>query len=152
MKNNSIDALLDIISKMPIIKPINNGKFISGFGMRFHPIYRNVRMHKGVDFVGKTNGIILATADGIIEKAIYSKTFGNYIIIRHKNNIKTLYAHMSKLKVTYGQKVKRGDVIGIQGSTGTSTGDHIHYEVLIGNRHQNPLNFIRTKEILSNVK
>jgi len=152
IKNDGLNILFDIIKSMPIEKPVKNGRFVSGFGKRFHPIHRYTRMHNGIDFVGPKGAKVLSTADGIIQKAVYSHTFGNYVVIQHKNNIKTLYAHMSKLNVRNGQKVKLGDTIGTQGTTGTSTGEHVHYEIIINNQHHDPLNFIRTKAILQDVQ
>lgn len=151
LKQDGLNILHKVLSKMPIDKPVASGRFVSGFGKRFHPIHRMSLMHKGVDFVGTKNAKVLATGSGIVERAMYSKSYGNFVIIRHQNNIKTLYAHMKELKVRAGQKVSTGQAIGIQGTTGTSTGDHIHYEIIVNGEHRNPLNFIRTKAILQNV-
>ncbi len=151
LKKEGLNVLQKTLSKMPIEKPISNGRFVSGFGKRFHPIHHMSLMHKGIDFVGSKNAKVLSTGDGIVEKATYSKSFGNFIVIRHPHNITTLYAHMKELKVRPGQKVSVGQAIGVQGTTGTSTGDHVHYEITVNGEHRDPLNFIRTKAILQNV-
>lgn len=148
LKKQGLDLIKKSISKFPLRKPVQNGRFVSGFGHRFHPIYKYSRMHNGIDFVAPKGAKILATADGIVEKAIYNRSYGNFVLIKHPNNIKTLYAHMSKIRVEAGQKVKAGHTIGIQGTTGTSTGEHIHYEVIVNNQHRDPSSFIRAKSAL----
>lgn len=148
LKKEGIDTIIQTISQIPLKKPIAEGRLASGFGLRFHPIHKSHKMHNGIDFVGKKGAEVLATADGIIERAVYSPSYGNFVVIRHKNNIKTLYAHMSKLNVLRGQRVRSGQQIGIQGNTGSSTGEHIHYEIIVSNRHQNPMNFLKVQNIL----
>lgn len=148
IKQSGINILQEFISSMPLERPVADGRFVSGFGIRSHPIYHKEKMHYGVDFVGGLRAKILATGDGIVEKALYNSSYGNYVVIRHKNNVKTLYAHMNTMKVKPGQKVKTGHTIGIQGSTGNSTGAHVHYEMLINGVHVDPLNFIRAKSLL----
>ncbi len=152
LKNSGLKALLETMSHIPVARPVKSGRFVSGFGKRFHPVHQSLRMHRGADFAARTGAMVLATANGVIEKALYSRTFGNYIVINHGNKIKTLYAHMKKSVVRKGQKVSLGQKIGIQGNTGTSTGEHIHYEVIVGRQHRDPLNFIRAKAMLQDVQ
>lgn len=147
-KQSGVDILQEFISSMPLERPLIDGRFVSGFGVRSHPIYHREKMHYGVDFVGGFRAKIIATGDGIVERALYSPSYGNYVIIKHKHNIRTLYAHMNTIKVKPGQKVKAGQTVGIQGSTGNSTGAHVHYEMLINGVHVDPLNFIRAKSLL----
>ena len=131
---------------IPAIMPIHNKNLRatgSGFGMRLHPILGITRMHEGQDFYAAsgTGTKVFATANGTIEKAYYSNTFGNVIIINHGYKLETLYAHLSKFNVKKGQKVKRGDVIGFVGNTGLSSGPHLHYEVHIAGKEVNPVNY-----------
>lgn len=148
IKQKGLQILQEYILAMPLGTPVANGRFVSGFGTRHHPIYHKQKMHYGVDFVGNYGAKILATGDGVVEKALYSPGYGNYVILRHKHNVKTLYAHMSSIKVKRGQKIKTGATLGVQGSTGRSTGAHIHYEIIVDNKHIDPLNFIRAKSLL----
>jgi murein DD-endopeptidase MepM/ murein hydrolase activator NlpD len=148
IKQKGLKILQEYISSMPLGSPILDGRFVSGFGNRNHPIHHREKMHYGVDFAGAFRAKIISTGDGTIEKALYNPSYGNYVVVRHKNNIRTLYAHMSAIKVKPGQKVKTGAVLGLQGSTGTSTGSHVHYEVMVGDKHIDPLNFIRAKSLL----
>jgi murein DD-endopeptidase MepM/ murein hydrolase activator NlpD len=129
----------------PAIQPISNSdlqRTSSGFGMRFHPILKINKMHGGMDFVAPIGTPIYATADGIIE--ISSNDYygyGKYIKINHEYNYKTAYGHLFELKVKKGQLVKRGEIIGLLGNTGLSTGPHLHYEVIFKNKFVNPINY-----------
>jgi murein DD-endopeptidase MepM/ murein hydrolase activator NlpD len=106
-------------------------RIASGFGMRIHPIYKITKMHTGLDFTADVGTEIYATGDGVIE-AVDSKLagYGRHVIIRHGYGFQTLYAHMSRVNVKPGEKVKRGQIIGYVGNTGASTGPHLHYEVI----------------------
>lgn len=106
---------------------------------RWHPIAGYKRAHKGVDYGARAGTPVLAAGDGVIIQAGYSGGYGNTITIMHNSGYKTVYAHLSKIKVKRGQYVKQRQYIGNVGSTGLSTGAHLHYEVLINNRHVNPL-------------
>ena len=99
-------------------------------------------MHTGIDFPAKTGVPIYSTGDGKVVKIQYKKNgYGNNIIIDHGFGYKTLYAHMSKIRVKLGQKIKKGGIIGFVGNTGNSTGPHLHYEVIYNNKKINPLPF-----------
>ena len=114
----------------------------SPFGMRFHPILKQNRLHTGVDIAGyNCNGSkVVAAADGVVIVAKYSSSYGNYIVLDHGGGITTLYAHSSKLIVSVGDRVKAGQEIMKVGSTGYSTGPHLHFEVRENGNYVNPLN------------
>ncbi len=109
-------------------RPVN-GPITSGFGYRFHPVLRYQRLHTGIDFGAATGSPVFAAADGEVFHASWRGGYGRCIILLHGGNISTLYAHLSSIQVTNGQSVKRGQVIGAVGSTGLSTGPHLHFEV-----------------------
>jgi len=141
MKDGRVDYFMpDGISvKRTLMKtPVDGARMSSGFGMRRHPVLGYNKMHKGVDFAARTGTPIYAAGDGVIEKAGWHGGYGKYVRIRHNSSLKTAYAHMSKLKVKSGTRVKQGDVIGTVGTTGRSTGPHLHYEVLKNGKQVNP--------------
>ena len=120
--------------------PIDGARISSGFGMRHHPVLGYNKMHKGIDFAASRGTPIYAAGDGVIEKAGRNGGYGNYIRIRHVNNLKTAYAHMKRFAkgMKPGKRVKQGQVIGYVGTTGRSTGPHLHFEVLNGCKQLNP--------------
>ncbi len=128
------------IRKTLMVTPIDGARLSSGYGMRKHPVLGYSRMHKGLDFAAPRGTPIMAAGDGIIEYVGRKGGYGNYICIRHANEYKTLYGHMSKYgsDIKKGVRVKQGQVIGYVGSTGVSTGPHLHYEVLHRNKSINP--------------
>ena len=134
-----------MLAALPAIQPVSNknlSRMASGYGYRIHPIYKTRKMHSGMDFSAKTGTEIYATGDGKISKVRKSRRgYGNHVVIEHGYGYKTLYAHMSKYIVRKGQKVKRGEVIGYVGSTGTSVAPHLHYEVHKDGKKINPVNF-----------
>jgi murein DD-endopeptidase MepM/ murein hydrolase activator NlpD len=134
-----------LLSAIPSIQPINNKdlkRLASGFGWRTHPIYKISRFHTGLDFTASVGTEIYAVSDGIIETAdSEARGYGNHVVIDHGFGYKTLYGHMSRYAVRPGQKVKRGDVIGYVGNTGTSSGPHLHYEVIKNSQKIDPINF-----------
>jgi len=121
--------------------PIDGARLSSGFGNRRHPILGYNRMHKGVDFAAPTGTPIMAAGDGVVEQAAPFGAYGNYVRIRHNNSIKTAYAHMSRFAkgVRAGTRVRQGQIIAYVGTTGRSTGPHLHYEVLVDGRQVNPM-------------
>lgn len=128
----------------PAIIPIANhdlSKIGSGFGQRFHPILNFTRLHKGIDFHSSTGTPVHASADGTIVKAEYSSTFGNVVQINHEFGVSSLYAHLHKINVKVGQKIKRGENLGQVGNTGLSVGPHLHYEVHLNGVEVNPVNY-----------
>ncbi len=126
---------------VPAIQPISNKdlrRTASGYGIRIDPIYRTPRFHSGMDFSAKVGTEIYATGNGVVTFAGWKQGYGNCLMIDHGYGFETLYGHMSKFKVRVGQKVTRGEVIGEVGNTGKSTGPHLHYEVIVRGRHDNP--------------
>lgn len=116
-----------------------NGPITSGFGMRYHPILHYNRMHKGVDIGAPSGSAIYAAADGEVISARYSSSYGNVIILAHGSGLTTVYAHCSRISVSVGQAVRRGQRIGSVGSTGLAKGPHLHWEVYQNGRAVNPL-------------
>ena len=134
-----------LLASTPAIQPVNNkdlNRVASGFGYRIDPVYKTVKFHAGLDFSAPQGTPIYATADGRVTTAgNLSNGFGNHVIINHGFGYQTLYGHMVRVKVKNGQLVKRGEVIGWVGSTGKSTGPHLHYEVHKGGRTIDPIYF-----------
>jgi murein DD-endopeptidase MepM/ murein hydrolase activator NlpD len=116
-----------------------SGHITSGFGMRRHPILGYVRMHSGIDFAASWGSPIYAVNDGIVNYAGWHGGHGNYVRIDHGGGISTGYGHMSRIAVSPGMAVRRGQVIGYVGSTGLSTGAHLHYELYRGNLTVDPM-------------
>ena len=122
----------------PFDVPIKSAfRYTSGFGMRWG------RMHNGTDFAGKHGTPILATADGVVIHADWLSGYGRLVKIKHEFGIETRYAHLAKIRVKVGQRVSRGDHIGDMGNSGRSTGTHLHYEIRMNGRAQNPMKFIK---------
>jgi murein DD-endopeptidase MepM/ murein hydrolase activator NlpD len=134
-----------MLAAIPGIQPVSNKdlkRIASGFGYRIHPIYKTYKMHTGQDFTAPVGTEVYATGNGTVRKVEYSRRgYGRNIIVDHGYGYQTLYAHLSKIEVRKGQRVNRGDVIGLVGNTGTSTAPHLHYEVIKNNRKINPANF-----------
>ena len=152
LQSKSFDEIIDLtkdklsmLASIPAIQPVSNKnlkRMASGYGYRIHPIYKTRKMHAGMDFSAKTGTEIYATGNGTINKVRRSKKgYGNYVEINHGYGYKTLYAHMSKSIVKQGQKVKRGELIGYVGNTGTSVAPHLHYEVIKNGKKIDPVNF-----------
>lgn len=133
----------DKLAHIPSVLPINIKDFTmsSGYGYRRDPVYGAQRFHEGLDFAAPTGTEVYATADGIVEIADRKGGYGNMIDITHGYNYLTRYAHLSKIIVSEGDEVKRGQLIGYVGSTGKSTGPHLHYEVRFKDEPQNPVNY-----------
>lgn len=131
--NNLVKNKEKLLKAIPAIQPVSNKdlkRIGSGFGSRIDPIYKNIRMHAGIDFTAPAGTPIYATADGVVEAAGFSSDgYGNKVVINHSFGYQTLYGHMFKVIARNGQSVTRGQVIGYVGSTGKSTGPHCHYEV-----------------------
>ncbi|PCD77661.1 M23 family metallopeptidase [Pseudothioclava arenosa] len=127
------------VDKMPFALPVHRGqfRFTSPFGQRWG------RLHAGVDLAGPVGTPIYAPADGVVIKAGRESGYGNMIRIQHEFGIKTIYGHLSRIRVKPGQKVSRGQRIGDMGNTGRSTGPHLHYEIRMGDKPINPMKFIK---------
>jgi len=119
--------------------PVNGARLTSGFGMRFHPLLAYSRMHQGVDFGAPSGSPILAAASGTVAYAAPHGGHGNYVRLVHNKELATAYAHMSRFAVKPGQRVSQGQVIGYVGSTGISTGPHLHYEVWLRGKPVSPM-------------
>jgi murein DD-endopeptidase MepM/ murein hydrolase activator NlpD len=134
-----------MLASIPAIQPVSNKnlrRIASGFGYRIDPIYRTRKMHKGLDFSAPTGTKIYATGDGVIKKVKRARWgYGTHVVIDHGYGYTTLYGHMSRASVKQGQRVKRGQQIGLVGSTGKSTGPHLHYEVAKNGIQVNPIGY-----------
>lgn len=126
-------------------RPITKGWLSSYFGIRKDPFNGKPAMHKGIDFAGKEDGDIIATASGVVSWADNRYGYGQLIEINHGGDLKTRYGHNKKLLVSVGDVVTKGQVIARMGSTGRSTGPHVHYEILHKNKQINPLKFVYRK-------
>ena len=131
-----------IIRYVPIFLPQNKTLLTSGFGARKCPMTKTQKSHSGIDLAGPKNSNIYSSADGRVVEVAASKSYGKYIIIDHGNIFKTRYAHLSKLRVSEGDAVFRGQILGHQGSTGHSTAPHLHFEVIYKNHLVDPFIFI----------
>jgi len=154
-ENSNIKALLtELISTdtlytkdFPFTSPIlsyDNIRISSHFGIRHDPFDGRPRNHSGIDIVSTDTATIVATANGVVEKVIFSKYgYGNYVLINHGNGIRTRYAHLSSILVQEGQFVNRFEQIGIIGRTGRATGIHLHYEILEGLKPIDPISIFK---------
>ena len=144
-----LDQLQDGVISVPSDKPVRIAAFTSGFGVRSDPFGAGAARHMGIDLAGPVGTPIYATADGVVSSAgWHNGGYGNLIKIDHGRGIETRYAHLSSIAIRPGQRVKRGDLIGRMGSTGRSTGSHLHYEVRIDGRAVNPIPFMRSTDYL----
>lgn len=128
------------IRKALMRTPVDGGRMTSGFGMRKHPILGYSKMHKGVDFAAPTGTPVYAAGDGVVERASRFGSYGNYVRIRHAGGLKTAYAHLLRFArgVKPGTRVEQGQVVAYVGTTGRSTGPHLHYEVIVDGKQVNP--------------
>jgi murein DD-endopeptidase MepM/ murein hydrolase activator NlpD len=151
-QSRSFDEVMELatthevrLHSIPAIQPVRNHdlkRVASGWGNRFHPIYKVMKFHYGMDFSAPTGTEIFATGDGVVVTVSRSYTgYGKHIVIRHGFGYETLYAHMSKTLVVKGQKVIRGETIGLVGNTGTSVAPHLHYEVSKDGKKVNPAHY-----------
>ena len=140
--------LESFLNSVPIAKPMKHYYISSKFGSRVDPFTKKVKTHNGLDFVGPYGSVIYAPADGVVDIVAKRGGFGNSIEIDHGNDIKTEYAHLDSSLVKVGDIVKRGDKIAIQGNTGRSTGQHLHWEVRVKRKNVDPMKFIKVGEKL----
>lgn len=127
---------------VPSRMPVDDVTLTSGYGMRNHPVLNRRARHNGVDLAAPTGTPVYATADGTIEMAQWYSSYGNYVQIAHGGDLETRYAHLSSYTVNPGETVRQGDLIGYVGSTGRSTGPHLHYEVRVGSQPVNPIPYM----------
>lgn len=152
---DSVDRLI-VLEKLtkfiPLTRPIEHYYISSGFGARTDPMTKKMAMHQGLDFVGPLNETILSPSSGTVILAGKFYDYGNAVVIDHGFGITTRYGHLSEVLVKKGQIVKQGDKIAKQGSTGRSTGQHLHYEVRYNNKPLNPRKFIEAGDWFLNTK
>ena len=139
---NKLEENQKLYSSIPAVKPCYGTIAYHGFGMRLHPILHKVRMHEGIDIVTETGTPVMSSGDGKIIFAGRKGSYGLVVEVDHGFGFRTLYAHLSKILVKKGDVVKRKDVIAKTGTTGLSTGPHLHYEVENNGVKQDPMNFI----------
>ncbi|QLC20727.1 M23 family metallopeptidase [Parasphingopyxis sp. CP4] len=137
------------VMAIPSLRPVEGYRLTSSFGTRSDPFRRGRRMHNGLDMAGPVGTPIYATADGIVGRAQWVGGYGKYVEINHGGEIQTRYGHMSRILVEPGARVTRGQLIGRMGSTGRSTGSHLHYEVRIAGRPVNPMPFMTSGAYLA---
>jgi murein DD-endopeptidase MepM/ murein hydrolase activator NlpD len=151
VQSNSYDELIELIKTKeervkhtPAIRPLrlkDRKRLTSGFGPRVHPISGTIRFHSGVDLTAEIGTPIYATGDGVVESTNYNSGYGNCVVIDHGFGYKTLYGHCKDMVVRPGQKVVRGQQIATVGMTGSTTGPHVHYEVIVKGQHDNPTKY-----------
>ncbi|MCB1390348.1 MAG: peptidoglycan DD-metalloendopeptidase family protein [Rhodobacteraceae bacterium] len=141
-----IDAYRIALQRTPFALPVDSVRVNSPFGYRRDPITGGRRLHAGQDFGGARGTPIHATADGVVSFAGRQSGYGNIVIIQHDFGFETRYGHLSSIAVREGQRVSRGDRIGGMGSTGRSTGTHLHYEIRVGGNPINPMTYIRAAQ------
>lgn len=134
---------------IPSVHPVDELEFTSNFGIRSDPFRHVAKMHAGVDIRGPVGTPIYATADGTVDRAERAGGYGNLVELNHGKGIQTRYGHLSKILVEPGTAVKRGQLIALMGSTGHSTGPHLHYEVRIDGKAVNPAPFLTTADYMA---
>lgn len=137
---------------VPSAKPLANAALTSSYGVRTHPVLGGKRMHSGLDLASPTGTPVYATADGYVSRSGVVGAYGNLVELNHGAGMQTRYGHLSALLVAPGQRVTKGQLIGRVGSTGRSTGPHLHYEVRIDGAAMNPELFVRTQDYVMAAK
>ena len=140
------DRYLTTLLKMPLGPPINT-RISSRFGKRTDPLNGKKAFHAGVDFRGKIGDKVKATGNGVVKKSTHNKGSGNYVILSHSNGYETKFAHLSKRLVKKGEKITRGQIIGLLGNTGRSTGSHLHYEIRRYGKPINPMKYLNISDL-----
>ncbi|UZW55330.1 M23 family metallopeptidase [Sphingobium sp. JS3065] len=143
-----LDGQAKSANYIPSGRPVEKLSLTSNFGVRSAPFNGGARMHKGIDIPGPMGTKIYATADGIVNRAGWANGYGNLVQISHGGGMETRYGHMSKLLVASNSYVRRGQLIGLMGSTGRSTGSHLHYEVRLDGQAINPVPFVAGPDYL----
>jgi murein DD-endopeptidase MepM/ murein hydrolase activator NlpD len=136
----------DSLRRAYLASPMEFSRISSGFKMRMHPILKTWRAHLGVDYAAATGTPVRSVGDGKVEFAGTQNGFGNVVIVRHRNNHSTVYAHLSRINVRQGQAITQGQYVGLVGSTGWATGPHLHFEFRINGVHHDPLTIARQSE------
>ena len=133
---------------IPSTQPVQGVALTSGYGVRSDPFRGRAAMHAGIDLAGPIGTPIYATADGYVGRAEWAGGYGNLVELNHGRGIQTRYGHLTRSTVQAGQAIKRGQLIGYMGSTGRSTGSHLHYEVRIDGKAVNPIPFMEANDML----
>jgi murein DD-endopeptidase MepM/ murein hydrolase activator NlpD len=132
-----------------LASPLEFSRVSSGFAMRFHPILQKWRVYLGVDYAAPTGTAVRTVGDGVVTFAGRQGGYGNVVEVKHRDNRSTLYAHLSRIDVRNGQAVEQGDRVGAVGSTGWSTGPHLHFEFRVAGQHQDPQLIAKASENLT---
>lgn len=140
------DRFLDVFRQIPVGRPVP-GSISSKYGRRTDPLLKKSAFHPGIDFRGHTGDSIRATADAVVKKSSRSKALGNYVILSHGNGFETIFGHMQKSLVKKGDKVTRGQVIGLIGNTGRSTGSHLHYTLRHNGKSVDPMKYLKIADL-----
>ncbi|MCC6933540.1 MAG: M23 family metallopeptidase [Deltaproteobacteria bacterium] len=146
-----IDQNINVLQGLPLGTPMQGG-LSSGFGIRRSPFSRVMQMHTGLDLINDWNYPVQVTAPGEVIFSGWDGAYGLSVIIDHGNNVMTRYAHLTRTQVKEGEKVNRGQIIGNLGSTGRSTGPHLHYEVMVNGNYKDPIRFIELATALKRIK
>ena len=141
----AVPKIVERGTKIPptYIKPISGGRLSSRFGKRSQPTAGASTNHKGVDWATPTGTSVVASCGGTVARAGWGSGYGYVVYINHEDGRQTRYAHLSKVLVKVGQKVKQGERIALSGNTGVSSGPHVHFEILIGGKQVDPLKYIK---------
>jgi murein DD-endopeptidase MepM/ murein hydrolase activator NlpD len=136
-----------ITQNIPVMLPEYNPRVSSHYGMRAHPIKKQNKFHCGIDLVARKSSPIYAAASGVVGKVGHTKGYGNIIMLRHSHKFKTRYAHLKSIIVKEGDRILKGQIIGIQGKSGNATGEHLHFELWLNDKHIDPFDFLAHAEI-----
>ncbi len=139
---STAERYLELLQRIPLGKPVASG-ISSGFGSRTDPINHKRAFHAGIDFKGNTGDKVHATGDAVVREVGYNRGLGRYIILSHGNGYESVFAHLQKQLVKRGEHISRGQVIGLLGNTGRSTGSHLHYELRYQGRAINPMKYMQ---------
>ena len=141
--------IANVPSESGFLWPLSSGYNVltSLFGPRPHPVTGKPNNHTGIDISAPKNTKIYAAKSGVVTTSTYNSSYGEYVVVSHSDSTSTLYAHMTTRNVREGQTVKQGDVVGYVGSTGSSTGNHLHFEVRVNNARQDPVNYFKDKAL-----
>lgn len=129
-----------------LASPLAFSRVSSGYGMRFHPLSGDRKAHLGTDYAAPTGTPVRSVADGVVQSAGWQRGYGNVITVQHRQDKVTLYAHLHRIDVRKGQRIEQGQAIGLVGSTGASTGPHLHFEYRVGGQHRDPFQIARQNE------
>ena len=140
------DRYLEELNTIPLGRPVP-GKISSKFGRRTDPMKKKKAFHTGIDFRGHTGDDVKATADAVVKTASSNNILGNHIILSHRNGYETIFAHLNKRLVKKGDIIKRGQVIGLIGNTGRSTGSHLHYGIRYNKKSINPIKYLQVADL-----